>query len=89
MGTKDGSIIAAIMTTHIPTNDAAAPGHDCPGIRIQAIDIDHPPAMGISPAADMDFHQPIVAAALATNSSAQAPQKRRWETLRSFAHEVV
>src|SRR3970040_794378 len=33
MGTNDGSIIATIITTHMPRNDAAAPGHVCPGIR--------------------------------------------------------
>ena len=36
---KDGSIIATIITTHMPKNDAAAPGYVCPGIRIHAIDI--------------------------------------------------
>jgi len=39
MGTRDGSIIATIITTHMPRNDAAARGHVCPGIRIHAIDI--------------------------------------------------
>src|SRR5215207_1871009 len=79
IGTKDGSIIATIMTTHMPRNDAAAPGHVCPGIRIHAIDIVQPPGIGISPIADMDAHQPIVSAALATKSSAEAPKKARWE----------
>ena len=36
-----------------PRNDAAAPGHVCPGIRIHAIDIVQPPGIGISPIADM------------------------------------
>jgi len=40
---KDGSIIATIITTHMPRNDAAAPGHVCPhvcpGICIHASDI--------------------------------------------------
>jgi hypothetical protein len=53
----------------MPRNDAAAPGHVCPGIRIQAIDIVQPPGIGISPIADMDPHQTIVAAALAAKSS--------------------
>ncbi|HEX2462711.1 MAG TPA: hypothetical protein VHJ58_21405 [Vicinamibacterales bacterium] len=60
MGTRDGSIIATIITTHMPRNDAAAPGHVCPGIRIHAIDIVQPPGIGISPIADMDAHQTIV-----------------------------
>ena len=54
MGTSEGIIIATIITTHMPRNDAAAPGHVCPGIRIHAIDIVQPPGIGISPIADMD-----------------------------------
>src|SRR5499427_4544093 len=79
MGTRDGSIIATIITTHIPRNDAAAPSHVCPGIRIHAIDIVQPPGIGISPIADMDVHQTIATAALATNSSAETPKKTFWE----------
>src|ERR671931_739554 len=79
MGTNDGSIIAAIITIHMPRNDAAAPGHVCPGIRIHAIAIVQPPGIGISPIADMDLHQTIVTAALAAKSSAETPKKARWE----------
>src|SRR5215813_4828505 len=79
MGSNDGSIIATIITTHMPRNDAAASGHVCPGIRIHAIDIVQPPGIGISPIADMDAHQRIVAAALAAKSSAETPKKARWE----------
>ncbi len=63
----------------MPRNDAAAPGHVCPGIRIHAIDIVQPPGIGISPIADMDAHQTIVPAALAAKSSAETPKKARWE----------
>src|SRR5438552_2991479 len=79
MGTKHGSIIATIVTTHMPRNDAAAPGHVCPGIRIHAIDIGQPPGIGIFPIADMDAHQTIVTTALAAKSSAETPKKARWE----------
>src|ERR671931_1923236 len=79
MGTKDGRIIATIITPHMPRNDAAATDHVCPGIRIHAIDIVQPPGIGISPIADMDVHQTIVTAALATKSSAGTPKKARWE----------
>jgi hypothetical protein len=79
MGTKDGSIIVIIMTTHTPTNDAAATGHVCPGIRIHAIDIVHPPGIGIPAVADMDAHRAIVTAALAAKSRAETPKKARWE----------
>jgi hypothetical protein len=77
MGIKDGSIIATIIKTHMPRNDAATPGHVCPGIRIHAIDIDQPPGIGISPIADMDAHQSMVTAALAAKSSAETPKKAR------------
>src|SRR5215470_3836124 len=77
MGTRDGSIIATIITTHMPRNDAAAPVHDCPGIRIHAIDIVQPPGIGISPIADMDAHQAIVTAALPAKRRAETPRKER------------
>src|SRR3989475_9159434 len=79
MGTKHGSIIATIVTTHMPRNDAAAPGHVCPGIRIHAIDIVQPPGIGIASIVDMDAHQTIVTAALAAKSSAGMPKKACWE----------
>src|ERR1700726_495402 len=81
MGTKDGSIIATIITTHMPRNEAAAPGQVCPGIRIHVIDIVQPPGIGISPIADMDLHQTMVTAALAAKSSAEAPKKARREAV--------
>src|SRR5437773_7072862 len=74
MGTRDGSIIATIITAHMPRNDAAAPGHVCPGLRIHAIDIVQPPGIGISPITDMEAHQTIVTAALAAKSSAEPPK---------------
>src|SRR5512132_1075547 len=63
----------------MPRNDAAAPGHVCPGIRIHAIDIVQPPGIGISPIADMDAHQTIVTAALAAKISAETPKNACWE----------
>ena len=75
MGTSDGSIIGTIITTHIATNETAAPGHVCPGIRIHAIDIDQPPGIGISSIADIDVHQMIVTAALTANTSAKTAKK--------------
>ena len=73
IGTRDGSIIAIIITIHMPSNDAAAPGHACPGIRIHAIDMVQPPGIGMPRIADMDAHQTIVSAALATKSNAETP----------------
>src|SRR4249920_766498 len=67
------------MTTHMPRNDAAAPGHVCPGRRIHTIDIVQPPGIGISPIADMDRHQRIVTAALAAKSSAETPRNAWWD----------
>jgi len=79
MGTRDGSIIATIITTHMPRNDAAAPDQVCPGVRIHAIDIVQPPGIDIPPIADMDAHETIVTAALAPNSNAETPKKARSE----------
>src|SRR5712691_5317782 len=58
----------------MPRNDAAAPDHVRPGIRIHAIDIVQPPGIGISFIADMDAHQTIVTAALAAKISAETPK---------------
>ena len=66
----------------MPRNDAAAPGHVCPGIRIHAIDIVQPPGIGIPPIADMDAHQTIVTAALAAKSSGREAKKRHDDILR-------
>ena len=71
MGVKDGNIIAAIITAHMPRNEAEVCSHVCPGMRIHAIDIDQPPGIGISLIADMDAHQAIVTATLTTKSSAE------------------
>src|SRR5258707_14789600 len=79
MGATDGSIIATIIATHMPRNDAAAPGHVWPGIRIHTIDIVQPPGIGISPIADIDAHQTIVTTALAAKSSAETPRNACWE----------
>ena len=61
----------------MPMNDAAALGHVCPHIRIHAIDIVQPPGIGISPIADMDWHQMVVPAALVAKSRAEMPKKAR------------
>jgi hypothetical protein len=73
----------------MPRNDAAAPGHVCPGIRIHAIDIVQPPGIAISPIADMDAHQAIVTAALAAKSSAETPKKARWEARSEAIHDFA
>jgi hypothetical protein len=69
--------MANIMTTHMPRKVAAAAGQVCPGIRIHAIDIRHPPGIGISPIADIDLHHTVVAVALAAKSSAATKRKAR------------
>src|SRR5262245_66459943 len=81
MGTSDGSIIAIIITIHIPRNDAAASSHVCPDIRIHAIDIVHPPGIAISPIADLDAHQTTVSAALTVKSSAETPKNMRSDAM--------
>ena len=67
----------------MPTNDDAAPAHDCPGIRIHAIDIVHPPAIVIPPIADIELHQTIVTAALAANNNAATARNARSEIARA------
>src|SRR6202158_689676 len=89
MGTKDGSIIATIITDHMPRNDSAAPGHVCPGIRIHAVDIVQPPGIGISPIAAMDPLQALVPAALAAKSSAKTPKNARSEALPEATHREI
>jgi hypothetical protein len=80
MGRRDGSIIETIITAHMPRKDAAAPVHVCPGIRIHAIDSVQPPGIGVSLIDDMDAQEWIVAAVLATKSSAEMQKKARWES---------
>jgi len=63
----------------MPANEAAAPGHDWPGISIHVIDIVQPPGMGIPPIPDMEEHQVTVTTAQAIKSSAEAPRKLRLE----------
>src|SRR5512135_1806267 len=75
MGTRDGVIIATIITTHMPRNEAAAAGQDCPGILIQAMDMVQPPGIGMPPA--IDPHQRIVAPALARKRRAQPERNAR------------
>src|SRR5579863_5839843 len=81
MGTSEGSIIAAIITTHMPRKDAVAPVHVCPGIRIHGI--------GIPPIPDVDAHPMKVTAVLAANSSAATPKKACWEARGRSAGNVV
>lgn len=53
-----------------------------------AIDIVQPPSIGISPMADMDADQTIVATALAAESSAETPRNAIWEA-RSGASNLL
>src|SRR4029079_6188119 len=75
MGTSDGSIIATIITAHMPTNDIAVIVHVWPGIRIQAIDIVQPPGISMPPIAHMDSLHTTVTTTLATNSSEENERK--------------
>ncbi|HUL58854.1 MAG TPA: hypothetical protein VLU43_06255 [Anaeromyxobacteraceae bacterium] len=78
MGTRDGSIIAAIITIHIPMNAAAAPGQLCPGILIHAMDMTQPPGIGMPP--DIDPHQATVIHVLAAKRTALTPRNARSRT---------
>src|SRR5215510_8185099 len=73
MPVSDGSIIATIITSHIPMKEAAAPSHVCRGILIHAIDMVQPP--GIAMPLSIEPVQKIVTPAAAMNSRALVPQK--------------
>jgi hypothetical protein len=77
MGASDGSIMAAIITTHIARNHAAASSHVCPGIRVHAIDMVPPPGIRISPIADMELHHTIVSAAVTAKRRIEIAKKAR------------
>src|SRR3954467_2848649 len=64
----------------MPRNEAAAPAHVWPGIRIHAIDFVQPFGIGISPIADMDAHQRVVSITLPAKSSAETPKKAGRDT---------
>ena len=68
MPVNDGSIIATIITSHIPMKEAVAPSHVCVGILIHAIDMVQPPGIAMPPA--IEPHHQVVAPALAMNNSA-------------------
>jgi hypothetical protein len=72
MGTRDGSIIATIITDHIVRNDSPARSELCPGIHV--IDMVQPPGISMPPIADMDLHHKIVVVVLAAKSSAETPK---------------
>src|SRR5436190_4577691 len=52
VGTSDGTIIAIIITHHMPRNLAVAPAQDWPGMRIHAIDIVQPPGISMPATSD-------------------------------------
>jgi hypothetical protein len=49
VGVTDGSIMAAIITTHITRNEITAAAHVSSDRRTHAIDIVQPPGIGIEP----------------------------------------
>jgi hypothetical protein len=73
----------------MPTNEAVAPAHVCPGSRIHAIDIVQPPGIGISPVADMELHHVVVTAVQTTNSIATIPKKARREAFSETSRAPV
>src|SRR5438046_10666520 len=70
-------------------NEAAAPSHVCPGIRIHAIDIVQPPGIGIPPIVDIDAHQTIVTATLVAKSSAEMARKARSDVRSETTHREI
>jgi hypothetical protein len=76
---SDGSIIATIIASHITRHEPNAAAQLSPGIRIQAMDIVHPPGIRMPPIADMDVHARIVTAVVVAKSNAATPRKTRSE----------
>jgi hypothetical protein len=60
-------------------NDAAAPLHVWPGMRIHIIDIVQPPGIGMASMLDMGVLRTIVSTALMAKSVAEAAKKGRSE----------
>jgi hypothetical protein len=58
-------------------NDAAAPPHVWPGMRIHIIDIVQPPGIGVASMVDMDVLPAIVSAAVMAKSAAEVAKKQR------------
>jgi hypothetical protein len=75
MKESDGSIIAAIITIHIPINPAAALSQLCPVIPVQTIDELDPLAIDIPP--DRLLDQITVPTALTANRSALIAKNTR------------
>lgn len=57
-GITDGNIIATIITAHMTRNIVACASSDCCPMLIHAIDMDHPPGIGI--VADIALAEEIV-----------------------------
>src|SRR5678815_3683802 len=81
---RQGSIIATIITAHMPRNDAVELSQVCPPILIHTIDMVQPPGIAISPIADIDAHQRSVVVQLAAQSRAATPKKARCEGCSEF-----
>jgi hypothetical protein len=82
MGSNAGSIIATIITVHMPRNDIVVASQVWPGMGIHAIDKDQPPGIGIRCMADMDSHQRMVSVALTANRAAEVQKNARSEAIR-------
>src|SRR5579863_9884833 len=74
--------MATIIATHIARKDPKALPQLCPGMRIHAIDIVHPPGMPRPPIAAMAAHCNSVSDVPAANSSAATPCRASCEPLR-------
>src|SRR5262245_35226420 len=88
MAVSAGSIMATIISAHIPRNEPAASSGPCPGIRIQAMDMVQPPGMGMPPS-DIEAQRRMVPAALAAKPSPAAAQSPLSPVLVVAAHPVL
>lgn len=74
---SEGSIIAIVISAHMPRKAAAAANQEPPQSGVQAVDIDQPPAIGTSPICAMVRQIVTVAIVLAMNRRMQMARKLR------------
>src|SRR5580658_2110636 len=84
IGTRDGSIIATVIASHMPRNDAAARGQISPEVGTGRIGMVSPGA--ISCIVEIEPHQWIVATVLSAKTKAQTPKKGPSEDLFEVTH---
>ena len=79
MGSSAGSIMATIITVHMPVNMPKWPSQLCPGMRIQVMDMAQPPGISMPGMDDMEPHQAMVTATQTMKISVAVARNARSE----------